>query len=383
MLVGPIGPDTQACPPVDEFQQRFITTDTTSIDPNVARIALGVRATSVSEEAQLVDEISSALKGTAHPPNGMVAQPAGLAVLATTAYDNLVNRSYLLNLVPLAAVALALWAIFREPRRAFLPLVPAALAAGWAPLVLLLLGRLPGSLGQTLGSLNPLTVVLGGLVIALGTEFGVMLLSRFYEARRQGLDPDTAAGMAIGGVGRPIAISAATLGAGFAVLAISGLFPDSFPLVAAFGLDVVIDLALAVGAVFLVMLPLAVALERAAPLPQAALAAEPDVLAAAAAPAVYEKAATALATKTRRRRPPAMERPAAERPAAEPPPTTAATDGAEAAAQPRRRPGVSGRRRSAAPEGDGAPEGEQAGDATRRRPGVSGRRRGNRRPGGR
>lgn len=375
-LVGPIGPDTQACPPVDEFQQRFITTDTTSIDPNVARIALGVHATSVSEEARLVDELSSALKGQSHPPNGMVAQPAGLAVLATTAYDNLVNRSYLLNLVPLAAVALALWAIFREPRRAVLPLVPAGLAAGWAPLVLVLLGRLPGSLGQTLGSLNPLTVVLGGVVIALGTEFGVMLLSRFYEARRQGLDPDAAAGVAIGGVGRPIAISAATLGAGFAVLAISGLFPDSFPLVAAFGLDVVIDLGLAVGAVFLVMLPLAVALERAAPLPQAVLAAGATAPATAAAAPVDEHAPAAPAATPRRRPPPAAKRPAA-----------AETDGAEEAAspapaQPRRRPGVSGRRRTTPPEGDGAEGGEQADDATRRRPGVSGRRRRRRRPGG-
>ena len=396
VLVGPIGPDTQACPPVDEFQQRFITTDTTSIDPNVGRIALGVRATSVSEEAQLVDELSSALKGSSHPPNGMAAQPAGLAVLATTAYDNLVNRSYLLNLVPLAAVALALWAIFREPRRAFLPLVPAVLAAGWAPLILLLLGRLPGSLGQTLGSLNPLTVVLGGVVIALGTEFGVMLLSRFYEARRHGFDPDAAAGVAISRVGRPIAISAATLGAGFAVLAISGLFPDSFPLVAAFGLDVVIVLALAIGAVFLVMLPLAVALERQAPLPQAALAAEAMAPAVPAVAPVHYEPPAAPATRPRAGRPaakravieqtPSTDLPAG--PAAEPaaqhesPKEPAAGSASAAAAQPRRRPGVSGRRRITTPEGDGAQGGEPADDPARRRPGVSGRRRGGRRPRG-
>ena len=400
VLVGPIGPDTQACPPVDEFQQRFITSDTTPIDPNAARIALGVRATSVSEEAQLVDDIA---KEVASPPNGMVARPSGLAVLATTAYDNLVNRAYLLNLVPLAAVALALWASFREPRRAFLPLVPAVLAAGWAPLVLLLLGRLPGATGATLGSLNPLTVVLGGLVIALGTEFGVMLLSRFYEARRNGLDPDAAAGVAIAGVGRPIAISAATLGAGFAVLAISGLFPDSFPLVAAFGLDVVIDLGLAVGAVFLVMLPLAVALERTNPLPKAALAVETIPAAASVAPSVATAAPfraerpAAPAAKPRARRPTAKralpeqtdgtdvaprtagESPAEEEAQKEP----AASSASEAAAQPRRRPGVSGRRRATTAEGEGAQGGEQADDGTRRRPGVSGRRRGNRRPGGR
>ena len=375
VLVAPIGADVQACPPVDEFQQRFITSDTTAIDPSAGRIALGVRASSVTDEARLVDQVA---KEVASPPNGMVARPAGLAVLATTAYDNLINRSYLLNLVPLAAVALALWAVFREPRRALLPLLPAVLAAGWAPLVLLLLGRLPGSVGATLGSLNPLTVVLGGLVIALGTEFGVMLLSRFYEARRHGLDPDAGAGVAITGVGRPIAISGATLGAGFAVLALSGLFPNAFPLIAAFGLDVVIDLALAVGAVFLVMLPLAVALERAAPLPHAALAldgvapapvaAPPDVKPAAPPPVAAPSATSPRKPRARR---PASKQEATPTPAAAEPPV-------DAPATPKRRPGVSGRRRPS-----GATDVEVAGDeqgdqATRRRPGVSGRRRRNR-----
>jgi predicted RND superfamily exporter protein len=365
VLVAPISTDTQACPPVDEFQQRFITTDTSPIDPNAARIALGVRATSVSDEAHLVDEVS---RGVTTAPNGMEAQPSGLAVLATTAYDNLNNRSYLLNLVPIAAVALALLAIYRERRRALLPLLPAVLAAGWAPLVVLLLGRLPGGLGATLGSFNPLTIVLGGLVIALGTEFGVMLLSRFYEARRRGLDPDGAAGAAVSGVGRPIAVSALTLGAGFAVLALSGLFPNAFPLIAAFGLSVVIDLTLAVAAVFLVMLPLAVALERSAPL----------VVVAEVAPAAAEPARAARRRAAQRRPARAAKEqplaPAGEAAGPASPAPEATADGA------RRRPGVSGRRRRPAPA-DGEPAAAQDDEIAKpRRPGVSGRRRGNRRP---
>src|SRR5205807_2517171 len=84
-----------------------------------------------------------------------------------------------------------LFALHREPRRALLPVLPTALAAGWAPLVVLLLGRIP-RVGDTLGAFNPLTVVLGALVIALGTEFGVVLLGRFYEERARGLGPDSA-----------------------------------------------------------------------------------------------------------------------------------------------------------------------------------------------
>ena len=92
--------------------------------------------------------------------------------------------------------------------------------------------------------------MLGALVVALATEFGVVLLSRFYEERARGSDPREAAAAALVGVGKAIRVSALTLGAGFAVLAISGLFPNSLPLVSDFGLAVVIDLALAVTAVF-------------------------------------------------------------------------------------------------------------------------------------
>ena len=364
-LVMTIDPDTQACPAVDKYRDVFLTRDPSPINPDSARIVLGVHTTSVADQARLVDQLGADI---ANPPNGMTAAPTGLAVLATTAYDNLVNRTYLLNLLPLAVVAIALYALYREPRRALLPLLPTVLAAGWAPLVLLLLGRLPGGLGTTLGSLNPLTVVLGALVIALGTEFGVMLLSRFYEERRRGLDPDAAAAAALGGVGRAIRVSALTLGAGFAVLALSGLFPNSFPLVADFGLAVVIDLALAVGAVFLVMLPLAVALERRAPLQTAAAVAMPAVELAEP-----ESAQPRPGARRRRQRAPEVQ--------VEPGATAEPVSEPAGEPRPRRLPGVSGRRRQSASEA--APETEPAPDPGRtRRPGVSGRRRGNRPRGG-
>lgn len=343
-LVMDIGLETQACPPVDEYQHVFLSTDGTPINPNASRIAVGVHTASVADQAKLVNSLRSDIS---NPPNGLSAAPTGLAVLATTAYDNLVSRAYLLNLLPLVIVAAALYAIYREPRRALLPILPTALAAGWAPLLLLILGRLPGGVGSTLGSFNPLTVVLGALIVALGTEFGVVLLGRFYEERARGLDPDAAAGAALDGVGRAIRVSALTLGAGFAVLAVSGLFPNSLPLVADFGLAVVIDLGLAVAAVFLVMLPVAVALERYQPLRLAA-------------------AAPAAVAPTRA---PVAEPPTPPRPAKPDAPVL------EAPAAPRRAPGVSGRRR--APRAEPEPVVEPTPDVlpTPRRPGVSGRKR--------
>ncbi len=381
-LVMPIGPDTTACPPVDEYFQQFITSDSTPVDPTASRIAIGVHTDTVAQQAQLVDGLQ---RDVANPPNGMTATPTGLAVLATTAYDNLTNRAYLLNVAPLVVVAIVLFALYREPRRALLPLVPTALAAGWGPLLLLALGRLPGGWGSTLGSLNPLTVVLGALVVALGTEFGVVLLGRFYEERRRGLDPDAAAGAALSGVGRAIRVSALTLGAGFGVLALSGFFPNSLPLVADFGLAVVLDLALAVVAVFLVMLPLAVVLERHRPL-RMGVAAEAVPAAAAETAAIPEVPRWEPAAETEPEAEPEAvtiaadadseetePEPVAEAEPAPAPSAPAPRDGGP----PRRLPGVSGRRRSPAPDA-AKPDatGDKAhGDAPppKRRPGVSGR----------
>jgi len=266
-LVGPIPLSTQPCPVRDLYRNVFLGPDPTPISPKTARIALGVTLTSVQSDARLIDQLVSEMNGSPDKPKGVTVQPTGLTALAAQAYDNLSSRILLFNLVPLAVVALVLLGIFREPRRALLPVLPAAVAAGWSTLVILAFGRLPGGAASTLGTLNPLTVVLGALVIALGTEFGVVLLQRFYEERARGLDPELAAGAALRGVGRAIAVSAVTLGAGFAVLAVSGPLPGGMPLIADFGLAVLIDLGLAVGAVFLVMLPMAVALERSHPVP--------------------------------------------------------------------------------------------------------------------
>jgi predicted RND superfamily exporter protein len=266
-LVGPIPVDAQPCPVRDLYRNVFLGQDKSAISPKMARIALGVTLTSVASDAKLINQLLGEMNGSQDKPKGTTVAATGLTALAATAYDNLSSRILLFNLVPLAVVALVLLAIYRDVRRAFLPVLPAAVAAGWSALVMLAFGRLPGPAASALGTLNPLTVVLGALVIALGTEFGVVLLQRFYEERARGLEPDEAAGAALRGVGRAIVVSALTLAAGFGVLAVSGLFPGGLPLIADFGLAVLVDLALAVGAVFFVMLPMAVALERSRPLP--------------------------------------------------------------------------------------------------------------------
>jgi MMPL family len=353
---------TLSCPALDKYLNTWLTNDTSPIDPGSARIVIGVQGTSIADEARLIDSIRA--NELAAPPNGITAAPAGIAALAAQAYDNIVSRSLVLNLLPLVVVFLALLLLERDFRRAALPILPTAIAAGWAPLILLLLGRLPGSVGQTLGAFNPLTVVLGALVIALATEFGVVLLRRFDEEMARGVHPDDAAAAALAATGRAIRVSALTLGAGFAVLAVSALFPNGLPLLGAFGFTVLIDLGLAVAAVFGIMLPVAVAIERSRYAPARAVAAPSPLMAAPTGPAL--------------RAPRAPKRPTPVTPAVatEPAPSAEQPGIADPTAAGPRRRGVSGRRRP--PVAPATPATEPGADATPpggRRPGVSGRRR--------
>ena len=271
---------TQPCPPPNVLLtgSQGLYQDPTPVQIENTRIAMTVVPASVADQAALIDTLISQEAALSQPSSISGVHTAGLVALAAQAYDTLTGRALLLNLLPLAVVAIVLVAIHREPRRALLPVLPAALAAGWGPLLILLFGRLPGDAGHVLGSLTPLTVVLGALVVALATEFGVVLLHRFHEERARGLSADDAAEAAVHATGRAVLVSAATLAAGFGVLALSGALPrgatsrlgfdwHSLPIVSGFGLTVVLDLALAVLGVFAVMLPVAVALERSAPAP--------------------------------------------------------------------------------------------------------------------
>src|SRR5205085_4868389 len=106
-----------------------------------------------------------------HPPPGVSARLAGLPVLAAQANSALSSsaRRLLTVLAGLIAVGLVLLAVFRSAYRALVPLIPIVLATGWSALILFLVG-IP---------LNPMSAAMGILVIAISTEFSVLLSERF------------------------------------------------------------------------------------------------------------------------------------------------------------------------------------------------------------
>jgi hydrophobe/amphiphile efflux-3 (HAE3) family protein len=232
------------------FSQAVINLDPKTGAPgNTAVIAFGIKVMPFDEQERLINDIRSQIDppGTANgPPPGVSAEVVGLPVLAADANSELESNRYLLTLAGLAAVALALLAIYRSVRRALIPLVPIVLATGWASLGLWAAG-LP---------LNPMSATLGALVIAIATEFSVILSSRYFEERQAGLSLGEALRRTYTRTGAAVAASGVTAIAGFAVLAVSDV-----RMLRDFGLVTVLDLAVALVGVMVVLPATLVAVE--------------------------------------------------------------------------------------------------------------------------
>ncbi len=229
----------QAIPPY--FSQDVITADR-----RVATLAFGIRLMSLQQQQQLIDEMRSSL----HPPAGVDAQLVGLPVLAAKSAAEVASplRRVETLLASLAVVALVLLLAFRgDVRRALVPLAPIALASGWSALILFAV-RVP---------LNPMSVTLGALVIALSTEFSVLLAERHRQERLAGFDTIEALRRAYRRTGAAVAASGVTAIAGFGVLALSDI-----RMLRDFGLVTLIDLSVSLLGV-LVALPAALVLSGA------------------------------------------------------------------------------------------------------------------------
>ncbi|MEX1220031.1 MAG: MMPL family transporter [Solirubrobacterales bacterium] len=205
------------------------------------KIPFIVRSGSVDGQSEAIDLIrdvvDSSGEGAGLPP-GVTAELAGLPVVVTESVDALAASRYLLVLAALLAVALALMAIYRNLRRVLVPLVPIVVAGGWSSLAVASLD-LP---------LNPLSAILSVMVIAISTEFSVILAARYYQDREGGLSITAALRSAYGRTGMAIAASGVTAIAGFAALVTSDV-----GILREFGLIAVLDLGVALLGVALVL----------------------------------------------------------------------------------------------------------------------------------
>ena len=107
--------------------------------------------------------------------------------------------------------------------------------------------------------LNPMSATLGALVIALSTEFAVLLDGRFREERRAGRGVGAALRRTYRSTGAAVLASGATAIAGFAVLAFSDV-----RMLQEFGIVTVVDLSASLLGVLAVLPAVLVLAERRA-----------------------------------------------------------------------------------------------------------------------
>jgi len=203
-------------------------------DGDVANVSFLIPVMPLDEQEALIDDIRAELD----PPPGVSAEVVGLPVLAADANAELAGSRYWLTIAGLLAVGLVLLLVYRSPSRALVPLLPIALATGWSALVLEAID-IP---------LNPMSATLGALVIAVATEFSVILSARYYEEREEGATVGEALRLTYSRTGTAVLASGLTSIAGFGVLGLSGI-----TMLRDFGLVTVVDLSVALAGVMLVL----------------------------------------------------------------------------------------------------------------------------------
>ena len=174
-------------------------------------------------------------------PEGTHLTPSGLAVVGVGLLENLEANLTQLTWVAVGLVFLFLLIRLRSFTRSLLSMVPVLVASGVATLAIWALGI----------ELSPMTAIGGPLVVATCTEFTSLILLRYIEERRRGLEPRAAIDVTAGRTGRAFIVSAMTAVAGVAVISFSSL-----PLLRNFGIFMALKITIALLAALIVLPPL-------------------------------------------------------------------------------------------------------------------------------
>jgi hydrophobe/amphiphile efflux-3 (HAE3) family protein len=238
--VAPLGEEVES---VYDIAPEDIRRSTVNPDAGALNIIFRTGPGSLEDRAVMVNEI----RDTVDPPDGVRATPSGLAVVGVGLLENLEANRVVLTYIAVGFVFLFLAIRLRSIVRSVLSLVPVLIAVGAASLVAFAFDL----------KLSPMTAVGGPLVVAACTEFTSLILLRFVEERRRGLDPKEAVDVAAARTGRAFIVSGLTAIAGVAVIATSSL-----PLLRDFGIIVAMNVAVALISALVVLPPMLVWADR-------------------------------------------------------------------------------------------------------------------------
>lgn len=210
-----------------------------AVDGTAASLSFGTTYMTLDDTQRLLDQIQA----DSQQLSGITVSPVGTLALSVATIDSVIGSRMLMNGLCLAAIFIILLLVYRRVVRSVFIAVSIGLVIAWASLLLLAF-QIP---------LNPLTAILGVITTAIGTEFMVLLSSRYEEEKKQGESPKHAMLTAAAKMGRAIITTGVTTLGGFGVLIAS-----NFPMVRDFGIATVIGITLCLASTMLVMPPMMV-----------------------------------------------------------------------------------------------------------------------------
>lgn len=219
------------------FKSRVI-----SEDKSAASVSFAMNYESFDQVIGLLETMTT----EADPPQGVRLAPVGSYALAGELFTALTGARTLMNIICLGAIALVLLLAYRRLGTVVSVVLTAGLVLTWSSLGMFVTG-IP---------LNPMTAVLGVIVIGTVTEYVVLILSRYREEKALGETPAVAMTTAVSRVGRAVVASSLTTLGGFGVLIAS-----DFVMIRDFGIATVIGLMLCIIASMMVMPPIIVWLD--------------------------------------------------------------------------------------------------------------------------
>ena len=210
-----------------------------STDKKMAALSFGTKDLSIDQTHKLILGIEEDGKSL----NGVRFAPVGNVALSAETIGSVIDSRLLMDGLCLLAILIILLLLYRRFVRSIFIIICIGIVIGWSSLTMYLFG-IP---------LNPLTAILGVITTAIGTEFMVLLTSRYEEEKSLGESPREAMLTAVAKMGRAIVTTGVTTLGGFGVLIAS-----NFVIIRDFGLATVIGIFLCLVSAIIVMPPLMV-----------------------------------------------------------------------------------------------------------------------------
>ena len=222
---GGVIPDEQQIQEILKSTPPLYLEQVLSSDHRIASVSFSIKYMSLEE----THDLFQLLEDDAEAPADTQISPVGSLAFGASTVDAVVGTRFLMNIICLGAVLVVLSLIYRRLGSTIFTIIPVGAVIAWSSLDMYIVG-IP---------LNPLTAILGVIIIGICTEFMVLLMGRYEEEKRQGLLPRDAMVTALSKIGRAIVTTALTTIGGFGVLIAS-----DFVMIRDFGIATVLGVFL-------------------------------------------------------------------------------------------------------------------------------------------